>query len=593
MNPHPIVGLVTVLTAADPAGCTRTEIAELASQSAQVRSWLDAFDATLAAASPDPTVVNSGGRRSSREANTIAARGQVCADMPELHDALASGTVAAGHVDAVARVAGQVEESVRAQLVEQAAELVEKASVSSVDWFERHVRDLARRLSADDGLAWRERIRRQRFLHRWTDHQTGLCHTHLALDPEADARVSAVLDAAVADERAKPDPEARTFDQLRADAFVAAFTGPRSGGRRPAEVTVLIDAATFTGGSHEQQCARRSTANPSHRSRCGGSPVTPSSSRSSSTPPGSCCTTATAGAWPPSSNAERYGPCTAAAGSLTARCGSGTATSITSSNGCNTVGRPTSTTCSPVQPAPPPRPRRWLAPPPVPRPAPRRAPPRRHHHVRRHDRRRGPRRQRPGRLSLGSTHRATRPAGAAVRRRHRSPLPFQWVARPAGAALPRRDWSPFWHSEYVVRLASALDYSDPATDAARVSPIVIRVPTAGFHRTTYSDVPHSRASSPSRALHHRAPPVALVDAIGGCCGASETWSPFWHPDAACFDCRLPPNQILGCARPLTSPTSRALLRRAPPAFVARRVLRPVGGCGGSRSAPLDGLAGVR
>ena len=131
-------------------------------------------------------------------------------------------------MDAVARVAGQVEESVRAQLVEQAAELVEKASVSSVDWFERHVRDLARRLSADDGLAWRERIRRQRFLHRWTDHQTGLCHTHLALDPEADARVSAVLDAAVADERAKPDPEARTFDQLRADAFVAAFTGPRS-----------------------------------------------------------------------------------------------------------------------------------------------------------------------------------------------------------------------------------------------------------------------------------------------------------------------------------------------------------------------------
>ena len=125
---------------------------------------------------------------------------------------------------------GRSSRVVRAQLVEQAAELVEKASVSSVDWFERHVRDLARRLSADDGLAWRERIRRQRFLHRWTDHQTGLCHTHLALDPEADARVSAVLDAAVAAERAKPDPEARTFDQLRADAFVAAFTGPRTGG---------------------------------------------------------------------------------------------------------------------------------------------------------------------------------------------------------------------------------------------------------------------------------------------------------------------------------------------------------------------------
>ena len=123
MKPHPIVGLVTTLTAADPTGCTRTEIAELACRSAQVRSWLDAFDATLAAASPDPTVVSGGGRRSSREANTIAARGQVCADMPELHDALAAGTVAAGHVDAVARVAGQVEPAVREQLVEQAAEL--------------------------------------------------------------------------------------------------------------------------------------------------------------------------------------------------------------------------------------------------------------------------------------------------------------------------------------------------------------------------------------------------------------------------------------------------------------------------------------
>ena len=59
--------------------------------------------------------------------------------------------------------------------------------------------------------------------------QTGLCHTHVALDPEADARVSAVLDAAVAAERAKPETERRTFDQLRADAFVAAFTGPRCG----------------------------------------------------------------------------------------------------------------------------------------------------------------------------------------------------------------------------------------------------------------------------------------------------------------------------------------------------------------------------
>ena len=250
MSPHPIVAVVTTLTAVDPAGRTRTEIAELAARSSEVRCWLDAFDATLAAASDDPTVLSRGGRRSSREANAVAARGQVCADMPELHDALAAGTVAAGHVDAVARVAGQVEPDVRSQLVEKAAELVDTAAVSSVDWFERHVRDLARRLSADDGLRQRERIRRQRFLRRWTDRQTGLCHTHFALDPEADGRVSAVLDTMTADERGKPDPEARTWDLLRADAMVVAITGARTGQRRPAEVSVLIDAATFADRSH-------------------------------------------------------------------------------------------------------------------------------------------------------------------------------------------------------------------------------------------------------------------------------------------------------------------------------------------------------
>jgi hypothetical protein len=121
---------------------------------------------------------------------------------------------------------------VREQLVEQAAELVEQAAVSSVDWFERHVRDVARRLSADDGLAWRERIRRQRSLRRWTDHHTGLCHTHLTLDPEADARVSAVLDAAVAMERDQPR-------RKRARSTSCAPTPSSPPSPRPAPVSVV------------------------------------------------------------------------------------------------------------------------------------------------------------------------------------------------------------------------------------------------------------------------------------------------------------------------------------------------------------------
>ena len=51
-------------------------------------------------------------------------------------------------------------------------------------------------------------------MKRWFDKVTGMCHTHLELDPEADAKVAAVFDAAVAAERAKPD-DGRTLESCR------------------------------------------------------------------------------------------------------------------------------------------------------------------------------------------------------------------------------------------------------------------------------------------------------------------------------------------------------------------------------------------
>jgi hypothetical protein len=75
-------------------------------------------------------------------------------------------------------------------------------------------------------------------------------HTHVTLDPEADAKFSAAFDAAVAAERADGEDEARTFEQLKADAFVSLATGARSGERRHGEVLVLIDHDTLTSGLH-------------------------------------------------------------------------------------------------------------------------------------------------------------------------------------------------------------------------------------------------------------------------------------------------------------------------------------------------------
>ena len=245
-----IVALATELAAADPATCDRGDLTDLVRSSQRLRGWLDAFDARIAlqaarlaeqGACEAPAAVLAGdGRRSAKDAEAAVGRAGVCDLLPGVHDALAAGAVSAGHADALARVARDLDDAGRSQLKELEATLVESATTSSVEAFEREMRDLGRILAGDDGVGRHERFRRQRSLRRWVDRNTGMCHTHLQLDPEADAQVSAALDAAIAAEQAKPDDdEQRTFDQLKADAMVGLVTGARTLDRRVPEVTVL------------------------------------------------------------------------------------------------------------------------------------------------------------------------------------------------------------------------------------------------------------------------------------------------------------------------------------------------------------------
>jgi hypothetical protein len=115
------------------------------------------------------------GRRSGREAATVARRGEVCALLPGLEDALAAGTVSAGHADAVARAAQSLPEEGRAKLVELEATVVDAAARSSVEDFARQIGKLTDSLAGDDGLSRHERRRRARYLRRWVDEH-GMCH---------------------------------------------------------------------------------------------------------------------------------------------------------------------------------------------------------------------------------------------------------------------------------------------------------------------------------------------------------------------------------------------------------------------------------
>jgi hypothetical protein len=258
-----VVDAFVRLSVCDPAEHDGEELALLARRSLRVRSWLDSLDARIAAqaaklaaagTSADAvTVLAGGGRRSRRDAQAAAERGDVCERMPTFADALADGTVTAGHVDAVAAAARSLDDIGKARLAEHADTLVSAAARLSPEQLEAEARHLARNVTGDDGVSRQERLRRERNLRRWNDRHTGMCHTKLSLDPLADAQVWTSINAALAAARvAEQSADDRTWDQLQADVVVDLITGARSGGGRAVpEVSVLIDYQTLLDGLHD------------------------------------------------------------------------------------------------------------------------------------------------------------------------------------------------------------------------------------------------------------------------------------------------------------------------------------------------------
>ena len=68
-----------------------------------------------------------------------------------MFDALASGAVSSGHVDAIARLAGKLDDAGRAELRDLEAAIVRSAERSVVEVFEREMRDLERILTRQSG----------------------------------------------------------------------------------------------------------------------------------------------------------------------------------------------------------------------------------------------------------------------------------------------------------------------------------------------------------------------------------------------------------------------------------------------------------
>ena len=116
------------LLVAEPEEKNRDGLDGLVRRSLRLRGWLDSLDTRIAVraarlasegrSADAATVLAGGGRRAKRDADAAAERGTVCERMPDVGAALADGTLTAGHVDALAKAARQLDDDGRGRLAE-------------------------------------------------------------------------------------------------------------------------------------------------------------------------------------------------------------------------------------------------------------------------------------------------------------------------------------------------------------------------------------------------------------------------------------------------------------------------------------------
>jgi len=239
------------LLAVDVAVCDRSGLASAVMLAQRVRGWVDAVDVAIARRSRElaaegrsesaAEVLSGYGRRSTRETKAASDRSEVCEQLAGFETALADGAVSAGHVDALANASKGLDDAGWERLAGLADDLLGFARVEPVAVFERRCRLLGKRLAGDEGESELERQKAAVSVRRWIDKPSGMHHTHLALDPERDAKLWSAIDAQLASLKQTDGNAGTPIDVLLADSVVAAVSGQRCGERRVTEICVHID----------------------------------------------------------------------------------------------------------------------------------------------------------------------------------------------------------------------------------------------------------------------------------------------------------------------------------------------------------------
>ena len=226
---------------------------------AVVRSWLAASEADLAArvaglASFPEQAIAEAGRGSQGDAGRVLERSGTLGSVPALADALDDGSVTAGHIDAVTKVAKGLDGAARDALLERAGRLVGIAKHGTVTDFRKRLEREAELVRADDGSERFERQKKAARLRRWTDAEGMWCLSG-RFDPLTGVRLNARLQAEIEAAFAESVPDGCPTDPLAKSEFLAACAlakildgnaAAQRAGRPEFVVVIEADAAVGT-----------------------------------------------------------------------------------------------------------------------------------------------------------------------------------------------------------------------------------------------------------------------------------------------------------------------------------------------------------
>ena len=290
-------------------------------------------------------IIINASRGSKRQAQTVQKRANATAKMPALADALENGSIAADHVDAVARTLSRMDPADREKLAAEQAWIAATAARTTPEQLTKTLQRRALELSSDEGIGLLERQRRNTYLRFWTDPESGMVCIRGEFDPETGARlVGRIRNAAEALFHDRV-PDTCPLDERKTTTYVPwrlfiSPRGPAVGRVGPTSPLSSIFRRCSTGPTRTPEW-KLTEASPSLLRPFVGWPASPTSFPPCWVRTGCYLTLAVRSDWPRHISGERFERCTRPAPSADAVSPSSTARPTTSAIG-ETAVAPTS-----------------------------------------------------------------------------------------------------------------------------------------------------------------------------------------------------------------------------------------------------------